>query len=264
MSLDSITLRRSAIAYLYRETPPLSRVQNLEFYDRVSTSGVEVTQFSIQGPELVLLRAPAPNTGAIEVRVGTFGAPVPQLRFLVSERPVDRPFDLVWETADTVAEAFQKVWGSRVGEPTLTEVTLEYSAPTPHGSREFMNAVARIDPGSLNHLGREFQGFGLRFMSGPALAVGAGTQPALPNAMVETRIETLMEDLSQLYIVATIKWPPLNIRVDTLPEPVRSQIQGPVIQANLKAEKPSHYLKQSHDFVYLNVTAFLRHASDQQ
>lgn len=264
MSLDfSVTLRRSAIAYLYRETPPLSRDENLKFYDRVTASGVEVTQFSIQGPELVLLRPPAPAAGAIEIRVGVFAAPVPQLRLLISEHPIDRPADLVRETADIVWDAFRTVWGSRVGEPTLTEVTMEYTAPAPSGSRTFlMDSVAHINPDSLHHIGRDFEGFGLRFMSNANILIGSGSQPALPSAAVEMRIETYMADPSQLYFLATVKWPPLNVPVEQLPAAIRSQIQGPVIQANLKAEKPSHYLKQSDDFICKNVTAFLKHAAD--
>jgi hypothetical protein len=261
--LDRVTLRRSAIAYLYRENPPLSRDENLKFYDRVTASSVEVTQFSIQGPELVLVRPPAPGVGPIEIRVGTFATPAPQLRLLVSELPVDRPAELVWETADLVWDAFRVVWGPRVGEPSLTEVTLEYVVPAPEGSREFLTqSVAKINPASLHHLGREFEGFGLRFMSSPAIHLGSGQAPILSGAAVEVRIETLIADLSQLFIQATIKWPPLNVPVQQLPTALQSQVQGPVVQANLRAEKPTHYLKQSHDFVVNNVSAFLRHAAD--
>lgn len=262
LALENLTLRRSAIAYLYSETPPLGREENLKFYDRVTTSGVEVTQFLIQGPELVLLRPPAPGSGALEIRVGTFATPVPQLRLLVSELPVDRPADLVWETADIVWEAFRTIWGSRLGEPNLTEVTQEFSVPAPSGSRDFLlGNVVHVDPASLHHLGRDFEGFGLRFMSGPSIAF-SGPKPLLNGAAVEMRIETLMKDPSQLFVQATVKWPPLNVPVQQLPAAIQSQVQGPVIQANLKAEKPTHYLKQSYEFVSKNVFAFLKHGSD--
>jgi hypothetical protein len=261
--LDRVTLRRSAIAYLYRETLPLGRDENLKFYDRVTASGVDIPQFSIQGSELALLRPPTPVAGPLEIRVGAFGVP-PQLRLLVNEVPVDRPSELVWETADLVWDAFRTVWGSRVAEPNLTEVTLEFSAPAPGGdSRGFLTeSVARIDPAAFHHLGRDFEGFGLRFMSGPSISVGPGPQPVLPGTDVQMRIETLMNDLTQLFIQTTIKWPPLNVPVNQLPPQIREHVEGSVVQANLKAEKPGHYLRLSHDFVVKNLVAFLRHTSE--
>lgn len=238
----------------------------MKFYDRLSKGGLDLPQLSMQGTELVLVRAPTPAQGALEIRVGLFGAPA-QLRLLVSETPVDRPPELVWETADLVWDAFREFWGSRVAEPSLTEVTLEATAHAPDSdSRTFLTgSVARIDPAALPHLGRDMQGFGIRFMSGPAIGVVAGgPQPALPGAALDLRAETLVTNPAQLLIAATIQWPPLNLAVQQLrlPDELRDKVQGPAIQYNLKAEKPSHYLKQSHDYVVKNLGAFLRYGAD--
>lgn len=263
--LEQVILRRSAIAYVYRENPALARDENLKFYDRVTASGVEIPEFAIQGGELVLVRRPVPVAGGLEIRVGAFG-PTPQLRLLVSELLGDRPVDLVWETADLVWDAFGSVWGTKLGQPNLTEVTLEFSMPTPKGeSRTFLTeSVARIDAAALHHLGRDFEGFGLRLMSGPALTFGSGSQPALPASDINLRIETLLRDLSQLLLAITVKWPALIVPAEQLqlPSEIREQIPGPVLQANVKAEKPSHYLKQVYDFAVKNVVAFLRHAAE--
>jgi hypothetical protein len=261
--IDQLTLRRSAIAYLYRENPSLSRDEHLKFYDSVTGAGVDVLDLSIQGPELVLSRKPAPGAGALEIRVGSFGGP--QLRLLVQELPADRrPTDLVWETADLVWDSFRPIWGGKLGEPNLTEVTLDLTAPAPKGdSRSFLaESVARIDPSALHHLGRPFEGFGLRFMSGPSFTIGSDPQPALPASDVNLRIETLLRDPSQVFFQLTIKWPALNVPVDHLPAELREQVQGPVVQANIKAQKPSHYLKLGYDFVVKNVAASLKHAAD--
>ena len=265
--LEHLTLRRSAIAYLYRENLSLARDENLRFYDRVTASGVDISDFSIQGPELVLVRRPlAAGSGALEIRAGLFGfAPqLTQLRLLVSETvAVDRPVDLVWETADLVRDAFSTLWGGRLSEPNLTEVTLEFSAAAPRGdSRGFLaESVAKIDPSSLHHLGRTFEGFGLRFISNQLTVSTAQPAQELPGAQVEMRLETLLADLTQLFILATIKWPALSVPVQQLPAEVQRQVEGPVFQANIKAEKPSYYLKLGYDFVAKSVVAFLRHAA---
>jgi hypothetical protein len=264
--LEHLTLRRSAIAYLYRENLSLTRAEHLKFYDRVTTSGVDVSDLSIQGPELVLVRRPlAPGSGALEIRAGLFSTPqLTQLRLLVSETvATDRPVDLVWETADLVRDAFCAIWGGKLSEPNLTEVTLEFNAAAPRGdSRGFLTeSVARIDPSALHHLGRPFEGFGLRFVSNPSLTLGPGPAPELPGAQVELRLETLLADLSQLFLLATIRWPALSVPVQQLPAEVQRQIEVPVVQANIKAEKPSHYLRLSYDFVTKSVVAFLRHAA---
>jgi hypothetical protein len=261
--VDRPTLRRSAIAYIFGGSIPLSRDENLKFYDRVTASGVDIPQFSIQGGELVLMRPPTPVVGAFESRVGAFGQP-PQLRFLINELPVDRPAELVWDTADLLWDAFRAVWGAKVAEPNLTEVTLDFTVGAPgNDSRGFLEgSVARIDPNAFHHLGREFEGFGLRFVSGPSLTFGPGPNVVLAGAAVEMKIETLMQDLSQLFISTTIRWPPLNLPVSQLPEHIRGHVEGSVVQANLKAEKPSHYLKLAHDFVTKNLVAFLRYTAE--
>lgn len=267
--LEGITLKRSAIAYIHRQNPPLARAENMSFYDRVTASGAEITQFMVQGPELVLLRQPTAVQNGLEIRVGGFG-PNPQLqqlRLLVNELiagsgpPV---MTLVRETADLVYDAFVAVWGEKATEVVLVEVTQEMLAPAPRGeARRFLaEDVAHLDPAALVHLGKNFQGFGIRLMAPPLeMGLDAGAPHVLPGADVELRVETFLGDNSQLHVVMTTRWPALTIPTHQLPPEVRSKVGGPVLQANIKAEKPSHYLDLSYEYVTKNVKAFLEYGS---
>ena len=261
--LDDTILRRTAIAYVFRANLTLDRRENLDFYNRVSVGGVEIPDFSIEGSELVLRRRHTVGRGSLEVRVGAFG-PAP-LRVLVSETLEDRSIDLAKETADLVWEAFSAVWGGKVSEPSVTEVTLDITAGAPgNDSRGFLSAsVAHINEGAYAMLGRPFQGFGLRLMSGPSIQIGADAPAhALLGADTQLRIETFQHDFSQLFIGASVTWPALTVPKSALPPEVRAQVSGPVVQINLQAEKPSHYLSLAYDYVAKNVLAFLRHAAE--
>jgi hypothetical protein len=261
--LGDITLRRSAVAFVYRDNPTIKREDNLQFYDRVTASGVNVTDFSIAGTELILLRRPVPGgAGGLEVRVGAFG-PVPQLRFLVAQVVVGDPMQLIKENADLSWQAFNTVWGSRLSPPQVSEVMQEFSVPSPGGdSRKFlMERVGHIGAVPLRQLGREFQGFGFRMMSGPIFTIGEGPLPPLSSADAAVRVEVLMEDPSQLFIEITSKWPAISLSRDELPPPLREQVTTPIVQLNAEARPPTFYLDQVYNFVTTNVLGFLREAA---
>jgi hypothetical protein len=253
-----ISLRRSAIGYVYRENPGLKREENLAFYDRVTASGVEISDFSIQGPELVLLRRAAPEKEGIEVRVGGVGDE-PRLRLLIAHNPTRSTAESTREVAKLVWEAFQSTWGSRLSEPLITEVTLEFSVPAPGGDSKgyLQKEVAHLDIESLHRLGRGFEGFGLRLVSSPEVHFGEGPPPPLVGAEVNIRVETLFQDFSQLFLLVTSKWPAITLPAEGLPDEIREKVQMPVLQVNPKAEEPGFYLKKVYDFVQNNLLPFV-------
>jgi hypothetical protein len=260
--LQGISLRHSAIAYVYRENPALKRQENLQFYDRVTASGVEVGDFSIQGPALVLLRRPAPGVDGLEVRVGSFGSG-PQLRLLVTQPVATDPVELTRETADLVWEAFLAIWGERLTQPALTEVTLRFAAPAPGGSSvDFLrDKVAQLSSVAVQKLGRDYEGFGLRLMSSPAIHFGKGKGPALAEAGVQLRVETLLEDVSMVFLEAQVKWPAMSLPERQLPTEVRAAFEGPLLEVNPEARVPNYYLSLVYDYVTENLTNFLTSAT---
>lgn len=257
--LQGLTLRRSALAYLYRENPSLKRDEYLRFYDRVTASGVDVGDFSIQGPELVITRRPGPEQDALEIRVGSWGDG-PQLRLLIANAASSTPVKITRETADLVWKAFQKVWGEQLSRPAMVEATLTFTAPAPGGdSRAFLREnVAHVSSGALHHLGRDFQGFGLKLISGGlSFPQDEAPEPALPDAATELRVETLMDDLSQLFIQAQVKWPTMDVPKRDLPAEMQGVLDGPVLEVNPDVREPDHYLAQVYEYVAENVAAFL-------
>ncbi len=95
-------------------------------------------------------------------------------------------------------------------------------------------------------------------MANPSVNLGADPPPVLPNTGTEVRIETWMQDPTQLWLLVTTRWPALNLPIQALPPEIRKQVPGPMVQANLKAESPRRYLKEAYDFVGKNVIPFLR------
>ena len=137
------------------------------------------------------------------------------------------------------------------------------SAPAPQGgSRSFLaSSVAHIPLQAAVHLGREFEGFGIQFMSGPVMELDPERpQPVLAGAEVRVRVETLQRDPSRLFMQVTAKWPALNVPVHSLPAAMQRHVKGPVVQANLVGQKPSHYLGLCYDFVTNNLIVFLQQA----
>lgn len=259
--LQGLSLRRSAIAYLYRENPALKRDEYLRFYDRVTASGVEVGDFSIQGPELVMLRRPGPDRDRLEIRVGSWGAG-PQLRLLVASVVQSTPVQMTRETADLAWEAFQSVWGENLSHPALVEVTLQLDAPAPGGaSRDFLrDNVAHVGSTALHQLGREFDGFGLRLMSAVAVHHGEGEGPKLKGAGVRVRVESLAEDPSKVFIEVQAKWPTLSVPKRDLPVEVQRTLDSAVLEVNPEVKEPASYLTAVYDYVAENVSAFLMQA----
>lgn len=259
---EELTLAKSAIAYVFKENPTLQRDDNFAFYDRVTSSGIDMPSFSFEGGgELQLTRKPQQRKAGIEVRVGTFQGS--KMRLLVAQRVEKAPVEATRENADQIYQAFQTVWQERVSQPELTEVTLEFEAPAPTGKAiEFLrDSVARLNKKAVHSIGRELTGFGLRFMSGPVVRFGdeeEAPSPVLPGADITLRIESLLRDPSKVFLQATCKWPLLNVARDQLPGEVQSKVEGPIFQVNPKARQPTFYLDQVYDFVTQRVVGFLR------
>lgn len=262
--LEDVTLRRSALAYVFPENPQLTREENLQFYDRVTASGVHVGGFQVEGPELILKRTPAPARSGLEIRVGSFGR-APKLRLLIAHLVGEDPVKMSRETADLVWQAFQKVWGGKVSRPDLTEVTLEFSIPAPGGDAErfVIDKVGRVSHAALQNLGRDPEGTGFRFRAGPAIHLGdAESAPPLPGAGIDLRIERLVEPTgAQLFVQAQVQWPAINLPTEKLPPQLREQVGDTFLQVNPRAESPNHYLEQVYEYVTGNVVEFLREAS---
>lgn len=256
---DELTLSKSAIAYVYKENPTLRREDNLSFYDRVTSSGIDMPSFSFEGgAELVLSRQAQQQKAGLEVRVGIFRG---KLRLLIAQTVQQAPVQVTRDNADQVFQAFQAVWQEQVTQPELTEVTLEFTAPSPAGDAiSFLrDRVARVNKNAVGHLGRELTGFGLRFMAGPALSVGDDA-PDLPlsGADILLRVESLLRDHSQVFFQAQCKWPAFNVPRDSLPGDIQSQVGESVLQVNPKARQPTFYLDQVYDFVTRRVASFLK------
>ena len=259
---EEVALRRSAIAYVFPENPQLKREDSLQFYDRVTASAIEIPEFRMDAGEVVLLRNPSVGKSGLEIRAGSFGTG-PNLRLLVAHLVGEDPVAVSREYADLAWDAFEKIWGARISTPQLVEVTLDFAVQAPGGdSKTFLvSKVGSVDTAALKKLGREHEGFGLRIMSGPAITLGEGTGPTLPGAVLELKIETLLEDQSQIFIQAQVKWPAMNIPRDAIPEAARNQLQDQFLQLNIKAEPPTFYLEGVYEFVTTNVVEFLRQAA---
>lgn len=272
---DTLQIRRSAIAYLYQGSPALARNDNLSFYDEITNSGVELPEMNQQRQELVLLNRP--NAGqAFEVRVGAMVAPVQPppgvfvqapFRLLIAELGAQRPIKFFLESADTIYNAFQRVWGAKAGKLQLVEVSLIATAVMnhPQGAVGFIKErLSKTSAELERHLGREFEGITLKLTSNPGIAVSAGPAPAsslpLSGASVELTFEPNAQDRTQVALTAMVKWQAVQIRLDEmqLPPEVRSALGGrDFLELNAEARVPSTYVAEVYNYLEKRVTAFL-------
>jgi hypothetical protein len=95
-------------------------------------------------------------------------------------------------------------------------------------------------------------------MSGPAMKIGdGGADISLPGAEVQVKLETLQEDVSQVFVEVLARWPAITLPKDRLPPQLSQHVDGPFFQVNPKAESPKHYLSAVYQYVETRILAFL-------
>jgi hypothetical protein len=95
-----------------------------------------------------------------------------------------------------------------------------------------------------------------------AVHTGPGVPPVLSGADVNVHVETFLQDPSQIFMLVTAKWPSVTVPTSQVPEPLRSQISGNVLQLNLEGEPPSKRLSQVYDFVMKDLISFLQTSTE--
>jgi hypothetical protein len=246
---NSIAVRSSTFAFVFPSQPELRREDNLRFYDRVTSAGVDLPEFNQGTNALVLLRKTGgtpPHT--FFVRVDHFKQ---QLRFVVSEEFPRKSFDLFKEAADIGWDAFQEVWplDKLGGRPVIAEVTLRVTAAAEGGDATgyLIDRILRVSHAGLHKLGRQITGVGLRLVfpvqvPGESLPLSGGDGNLL--------IESLLEDPSRLFLQLTTKWPSIALPPGTLPN------EGPR-EITFETRKPSDYLEEVYSYLTEQSVQFL-------
>ncbi len=250
MLRDSLSLRSINIAYLFPAQPVLKREEALDFYDKVTAAGVEVSQFAYQ-PTAVQFQGAKQSRppDVLNVVVDHQG---PQLRLHVWEDFPTRPLNTFSEQADEVWEAFGKVWEPVKigGKPVVVETKLRKTAATEGGKATdyLVDRVMRIPHVGLHKLGRPVGGVGVKLLL--PLQVGDPTVLPLANAQGSLAIETLLEDPSRLFFELTIVWP-MNLAI--------GQPSGdvPVNFLNTDVRKPSSFVEDVNTYLDTKVVEFL-------
>lgn len=254
---DSFSLRRIAIAYLHQGQPELRRDDNLAFYDRVTSAGVDVPQFSQDRTSVKLVRlAPGKQTNAFQIEVGEHSG---NFRFLVAEEWPARPLDVIAQDSDLAWESFRETWPSkRLGRrPVLVELSIRTSLAVEGGDATayLMDRCLRLSHVALGKLQRPIHGLGLRLMIPVQLASG---QIPIPNAGADLKIETLLDDPSRLYVELVTKWPSGNI-----PAEIRDQVDEVPQTLDPETRKPSFYFSEGNKFLEQNIAQFLQTAGKE-
>jgi hypothetical protein len=262
---DSLRIKRIAIAYVYPAMPVLERKDSLAFYDRVTSNRVDFPEFTQKPFDLVMRnRAGTAATDPLsEVRVGQIGPNA--YRLLYVEQGGTRVLKLVQESADIVYEAFQHVWRGRLGPQAMIEVSFNFSvAITDEGGalgflRQEMDAVSQ---GTVDHLGRAFDGLGIRLLSNPLVQLGGGglaPTNILANAGIELSIDSAPQDKQHLEMRITVKWPRAQVNTKGLPDEIRAVAGNrDILELNADERHPSECIAEVERYVTERILPFLR------
>ena len=253
----TFSLRRVATAYLFQRMLDLTRDLNVRFMDRVQEQGIDVTQLTQQPASLRLSRESGgkpPSTFEILVdhHQGKF-------RLLIVEEWPTKHHNVFQENADVIWEAFQEIWPlERLGPAVLVETGLRLGAVAEGESaaKYLLDQCCRVPHEALSKLGREVQSFGLRLVLPVQISATADTEIPLPAATASIRIESMIDDPSQLYFEMVTKWPLLP-----LPPQVQKVVGSSLL--NEKPLKPSHYVVESYNYLTSRVADFLRSAQSK-
>lgn len=273
INAESLRITRIAIAYLFQNVVPLERKDNLAFYDEVTREGADFPELHQLPRELVLLR----KLGAqqAEVRVGAMdviaqGAqPNPAaFRLLIAEIGSSQPVKFFADKSDTVYEKFRDVWGGRLGQLQLVEVSIQgtVAAGDDGGAAGFFqNRVLGFDKGLQGHLGREFNQFGVKLGSSVIVDVGTGAPDptTIPGAQVEFNLETSPQDPRVLTFQLLVKWPMIQLRLSgmQMPPEVRAKLGGQdFVEMNRDPKMPNTYIDSVYNYLERRVLAFLKAA----
>jgi hypothetical protein len=275
---SSLQVRRIAIAYLH---PPIAlqgattqRQDNLHFYEKILSAGLEYPEMVQQGSELVLLnRSGGPETLS-EVRVGNIalaqGPPAPgtqvpaHFRFLFAEQNSSKALKFVQDAAETMYDAGRHIWGPRLGPVVLVEVSMTATAQLPQGETAaayLRNKVTRVGEQAQNRLGREFEQVHLKLVSGAPIVIGEGApQPPLPGAYVELTLEPVIPEQQLVVLNMLVRWQAvrLDLKQLQLPPQLRDVLAGKeFIAFNQEAQAPTFYIDQVYNYLQSNAVSFL-------
>lgn len=272
---DSLQLRRTAIAYLFQNVITPERTDTLAFYDEVNKEGLEFPEMQHLQRELVMLRRVPPDhvaevhVGAMEAQAGVGGPTVPAaFRFLFAEAGSTKPFKFYRDAADTIYDAFRKIWGARLGRLQLTEVsyiaTLSLNAA--EGAAGFMrDHIMQVTDPMKRHLGREWGHFTAKLSSGILVAQPTeGGQQPLPGAGVDLEVQSHPQDPKLLVLTLLVKWPLVQLRLNDLqiPVEVRAGLGGrDYLEVNVEPKPPHDHLDLVYKFLTGNVVPFLSAAA---
>jgi hypothetical protein len=271
MQIDSLQVRRTALAYVFPSAIRLDRRDNLAFYDKVTESGVELPELQQLPQEVVLLQRKPPEY-VNEVRVGALQMMVPgaaptgaAFRLLIAEQGSSKPMKFFTDTAENCFSAFRQVWGARHGKVQMVEVALvgTVSCDGNEGPREFIrNRVLRIGKIAQNQLGREQTEFSVRLGAGMLLIHGPEMNAPVPNAQLDLTLETIPNESRLLAINLVAKFAGVQLPVTGIPEAHRAQLGGrQVLEINQELLSPSQYVDPVYAFLTTNVMAFLADAA---
>ncbi len=275
---SSLQVRRTAIAYLH---PPVAlqgaatqRQDNLQFYERILSAGLEYPEMVQQGSELVLLNRSAGPEQVSEVRVGNValiqgppppGAQVPaHFRLLFAEQNSSKAFKLVQDATETIYEACRHIWGARLGPVGMVEVSMTATAQMGQGESAaayLRDKVTRIGDHVQNRLARQFDQVHLKLVSNAPITIGEGApNPPLPGAYVELSLDPVIPEQQLVVITLLARWQ--AIRVDLkhlqLPPALRDALADKeFIALNQEAQAPTFYIDQVYNYLSTNTVSFL-------
>lgn len=272
MLSDTLQLRRAAIAYLFQNSIQVERRDNMEFYDAVTQEGIDLPQMQQLPNELVLLNPRGVNQG-FEVRVGRMPLAAPAgvnvqapYRLLIAETGSPRPHKFFVDAADTVFEAFRKIWKDRRGTLQLVEVSLAgaFSAESePGGAAGFLRDRALMGEEPIKRsLGRDFGQFGVKMSSPMHLGDLPGLTVPLKGAQLELSIESVVQDPKLLAVQLLAKWQRVQLPMKNiqLPPQLKEALGGmDMIDINTEANDPREYLEPVYEYFTDNVGRFVAH-----
>ncbi len=204
------------------------------------------------------------RVGRMQVQGAPPGVPVQApFRLLIAEQGSAKPIKMFQDNADSVASSFHTVWGGRVGRLQLVEVSIVGSVQvgSAEGSAAYIrDNVTACGTCACNHLGRNFNVFGMKLGSGMFVVQGAEALP-LGGAHLELSIDSNPQDVRLLQVTLAAKWQALQLRVSDmqLPEQAKEAIGTRDFIGTKRRSQAARnaYISQVYTYLQHNVMPFL-------
>lgn len=192
---ESRSTIHAGVNFVVAPFPGVDRATFIRFQEQLAELSINISNAVYGEKEFVVVRQGQPP---LEIKIATVGPQIGQL-LIVAPGGVRSLESFAMEAQD-VAEIFRRIW-PQPNQIIASDVTIRdlYDTPTQHSFAELWEQRLHQSPEELRVFNRSILGGGIRFV-----LAQAGDNP--PDPVIETKIESFLNDSRKLFLEVQIAW----------------------------------------------------------